>query len=83
MKRASIQNGVVKRCNCLHLFVMLVLALMGTSMALQVTTGTRTTSLASPLVALQAWSLPHESTFTFRTWYNEYNPTARVTVYNE
>jgi hypothetical protein len=36
-----------------------------------------------PNTALHAWSMPHDHTFAFRTWYNEYNPTARVTVYNE
>jgi hypothetical protein len=32
---------------------------------------------------LNAWSLPNDGSFSFRPWYNEYNPTARVTVYNE
>lgn len=38
---------------------------------------------AMKVSALQAWSLPTESFAMKSTWYNEYNPTARATVYNE
>jgi hypothetical protein len=38
---------------------------------------------AKTLVVMHAWSLPNDGSFAFRSWYNEYNPTARVTVYNE
>ena len=79
MKRVTLQRDAVIRCRCLSLLVLLAFALAQTSMAFQVTT----TSRLTPSTALQAWSLPHETSFTFRTWYNEYNPTARVTVYNE
>jgi len=35
--------------------------------------------------ALQAWTLPMEASFAAlkSPWYNEYNPTARTTVYSE
>jgi hypothetical protein len=80
MNRAGLQNGYMIRCSCLHILllpVIMAFAFAGTSTAFQVT------DRISPMIALQAWSLPHENSFTFRTWYNEYNPTARVTVYNE
>jgi hypothetical protein len=39
---------------------------------------------ATTNTALQAWSLPNDGSFGLKsTWYNEYNPTARATVYHE
>lgn len=81
MKGSSLQKGVLFRCGSWLLVAVLALALLQTSSAFQVTKG-HTYSI-TPSTALQAWTLPHENSFTFRTWYNEYNPTARVTVYNE
>lgn len=78
MKRSTLQDAI--RCSSvLYVFISLALALARTSAAFQVTNMYHT----APSTALHAWSLPHETSFTFRTWYNEYNPIARVTVYNE
>jgi hypothetical protein len=66
-----------------HLFVLLLaLTYFRTTLAYPMTAGTSSTHRTT---ALHAWSLPIDtSSFTFRTtWYDEYNPTARVTVYNE
>ena len=81
MKGSSLQKGVLSRCGSWLIVAVLALALVQTSSAFQVTKGH--TYGITPSTVLQAWTLPHENSFTFRTWYNEYNPTARVTVYNE
>jgi hypothetical protein len=61
---------------CFNFFAIVAFFALSTA-AFQVNQHTKTS------VVLNAWSLPNDGSFAFRSWYNEYNPTARVTVYNE
>jgi hypothetical protein len=70
----------------------LVLLALSSSCSVAAFTGRRAFSTAAPLrrseTKLDAWSLPIPSELSSfgtmkSTWYNEHNPTARRTVYDE